>query len=64
MNNYFVGGVVNFWDNDLKIIFDGDNIVFNGFKFFNIGGVVLDLIVFEGIYDGIEDYIFVIVKIE
>jgi alkylation response protein AidB-like acyl-CoA dehydrogenase len=63
-NNYFVGGAVNPRDNDLKITSDGDNIVFNGFKFFNTGGVVSDLTVLEGTYDGTEDHIFAIVKTE
>ncbi|KPM44574.1 hypothetical protein AK830_g2012 [Neonectria ditissima] len=61
-NNYFVGGAVNPRDSDLKIKSDGDNLVFEGFKFFNTGGVVSDLTVLEGVYDGTEDHIFAIVK--
>jgi alkylation response protein AidB-like acyl-CoA dehydrogenase len=61
-NNYFVGGAVNPRDNDLKITPDGDNIVFNGFKFFNTGGVVSDLTVLEGSYNGTADHIFAFVK--
>lgn len=61
-NNYFVGGAVNPRDNDLKIVPDGENIVFEGFKFFNTGGVVSDLTVLEGSYNGTEDHIFAIVK--
>ncbi|TQS31683.1 hypothetical protein Golomagni_08026, partial [Golovinomyces magnicellulatus] len=61
-NNYFVGGAVNPRDNDLKITPDGKNIVFNGFKFFNTGGVVSDLTVLEGSYNGTDDHIFAIVK--
>lgn len=63
-NNYFVGGAVNPRDNDLKITPDGDHIVFNGFKFFNTGGVVSDLTVLEGTYNGTDDHIFAIVKTE
>ena len=61
-NNYFVGGAVNPRDNDLKITDAGDSVVFNGFKNFNTGGVISDLTVLEGVYDGTEDHIFTIVK--
>lgn len=63
-NNYFVGGAVNPRDNDLRITSDGDDIVFNGFKFFNTGGVVSDLTVLEGAYEDTSDHIFAIVKTE
>ncbi|KAK4631662.1 Dibenzothiophene desulfurization enzyme C [Fulvia fulva] len=61
-NNYFVGGAVNPRDSDLKISSEGDEIVFNGFKNFNTGGVVSDLTVLEGVLDGTEDHIFTFVK--
>ncbi|KAF2112750.1 acyl-CoA dehydrogenase/oxidase [Lophiotrema nucula] len=57
-NNYFIGGAVNPRDNDLKITSEGDKIVFDGFKHFNTGGVVSDLTVLEGVYEGTEDHIF------
>ncbi|CAM1501210.1 Fc.00g103720.m01.CDS01 [Cosmosporella sp. VM-42] len=57
-NNYFVGGAVNPRDNDLKITSDGDNIVFNGLKNFNTGGVISDLTVLEGVLEGTSDHIF------
>jgi len=57
-NNYFVGGAVNPRDSDLKITSDGEEIVFNGFKNFNTGGVVSDLTVLEGVLEGTEDHIF------
>lgn len=60
-NNYFVGGAVNPRDNDLKITSEGDELVFNGFKHFNTGGVVSDLTVLEGVLDGTEDHVFAIV---
>lgn len=60
-NNYFVGGAVNPRDSNLTIRADGDNIVFNGFKNFNTGGVVSDLTVLEGALEGTEDRIFAIV---
>ncbi|KAL6918578.1 hypothetical protein FSHL1_010003 [Fusarium sambucinum] len=63
-NNYFIGGAVNPRDSDLKITADGDNIVFNGFKFFNTGGVVSDLTVLEGAYEDTSDHIFAFVKTE
>jgi len=63
-NNYFVGGAVNPRDSDLKITSEGDEIVFNGFKNFNTGGVVSDLTVLEGVLDGTEDHIFTFVKTE
>lgn len=61
-NNYFVGGAVNPRDSDLKITSDGDNIVFDGFKFFNTGGVVSDLTVLEGVYEDTTNHIFALVK--
>ena len=57
-NNYFVGGAVNPRDSDLKITSDGDELVFNGFKNFNTGGVVSDLTVLEGVFEDTEDHIF------
>lgn len=60
-NNYFVGGAVNPRDNDLKITSSGDSIVFNGFKFFNTGGVISDLTVLEGSFEDTGDHIFAIV---
>lgn len=60
-NNYFIGGAVNPRDNDLKITSEGDNIVFNGFKHFNTGGVISDLTVLEGDFDGTGDHIFAFV---
>lgn len=61
-NNYFVGGAVNPRDSDLKIKSEGDEIVFNGFKFFNTGGVISDLTVLEGVFEDTNDHIFAIVK--
>lgn len=63
-NNYFIGGAVNPRDSDLKITSAGDDIVFNGFKFFNTGGAVSDLLVLEGAYEGTSDHIFAFVKTE
>ncbi|KAJ5851883.1 Acyl-CoA dehydrogenase N-terminal [Penicillium soppii] len=61
-NNYFVGGAVNPRDSDLKIVSDGDHIVFTGNKFFNTGGVVSDLTVLEGVLEGTQDHIFALVE--
>lgn len=61
-NNYFVGGAVNPRDSDLKIVSDGDHIVFTGNKFFNTGGVVSDLTVLEGVLDSTQDHIFALVE--
>ncbi|KAI9791137.1 MAG: hypothetical protein M1833_001696 [Piccolia ochrophora] len=61
-NNYFVGGAVNPRDSDLSITSDGDEIVFDGFKNFNTGGVISDLTILEGVFEGTEDHIFSIVK--
>jgi alkylation response protein AidB-like acyl-CoA dehydrogenase len=60
-NNYFVGGAVNPRNSDLKITSDGEEIIFNGSKFFNTGGVVSDLTVLEGVLDGTQDHIFALV---
>jgi len=61
-NNYYIGGAVNPRDSDLKITSEGDEIVFNGFKNFNTGGVISDLTVLEGVLDGTDDHIFTLVK--
>ena len=61
-NNYFIGGAVNPRDSDLSIKSDGDNIVFNVFKFFNTGGVVSDLTVLEGVYENTGNHIFAFAK--
>lgn len=61
-NNYFIGGAVNPRDSDLSIKSDGDGLVFNGFKFFNTGGVVSDLTVLEGVYEGTGNHIFAFAK--
>ncbi|KIW88507.1 uncharacterized protein Z519_11076 [Cladophialophora bantiana CBS 173.52] len=60
-NDWFVGGAVNPRNADLKITSDGEEIVFNGFKSFNTGGVVSDATILEGVLDGTEDHIFTIV---
>lgn len=60
----FVGGAVNPRDSDLKITSEGNEIVFNGSKNFNTGGVVSDLTVLEGVLDGTEDHIFTFVNTE
>ncbi|KAJ5681557.1 thermophilic desulfurizing enzyme family protein [Penicillium maclennaniae] len=57
-NNYFVGGAVNPRDSDLKIVSDGDQIVFNETNFFNTGSVVSDLTVLEGVLEGTDSHIF------
>ncbi|OJI80788.1 hypothetical protein ASPTUDRAFT_58174 [Aspergillus tubingensis CBS 134.48] len=61
-NNYFVGGAVNPRDSDLTITSDGEDIIFNGAKFFNTGGVVSDLTVLEGVLDGTGEHIFALVE--
>ncbi|CAD6582995.1 MAG: hypothetical protein ASARMPREDX12_001145 [Alectoria sarmentosa] len=62
VNNYFIGGAVNPRDNDQKITDDGDHIVFSGFKHFNTGGVVSDLTVLEGVYEGTDEHIFALAE--
>jgi alkylation response protein AidB-like acyl-CoA dehydrogenase len=61
-HNYFIGGAVNPRDSDLKITSQGEELVFNGFKNFNTGGVISDLTVLEGVLDGTQDHIFTFVK--
>lgn len=61
-NVYFVGGAVNPRDADQKIVDDGDDIVFSGFKNFNTGGVISDLTVLEGVYEGTDKHIFALAK--
>ncbi|APA07457.1 hypothetical protein sscle_03g022270 [Sclerotinia sclerotiorum 1980 UF-70] len=57
-NNFFIGGAVNPRDSDLSIKSDGDNIVFNGQKHFNTGGVVSDMTILEGVLEGTDKHIF------
>lgn len=63
-SQYFCGGAVNPRDNDLNISTsaDGNDIVFLGAKNFNTGGVISDLTVLEGVYEGTEDHIFTFAK--
>lgn len=61
-NNYFIGGAVNPRDNDLQITAQDDRLVFNGFKHFNTGGVISDLTVLEGDFNGTGDHIFAFVR--
>ncbi|KAH7077155.1 acyl-CoA dehydrogenase/oxidase [Paraphoma chrysanthemicola] len=61
-NNYFIGGAVNPRDSDLAIKSDGNNLVFSGFKHFNTGGVISDLTVLEGVYEGTQHHIFAFAK--
>lgn len=63
-NNYFVGGAVNPRDNDLQITSEGGGLVFNGSKNFNTGGVISDLTVLEGSFEGTEKHIFAFVPTE
>ena len=60
-NDWFVGGAVNPRNTDLKITSDGEEIVFNGLKNFNTGGVISDATILEGVLEGTEDHIFTIV---
>ncbi|KAK2611973.1 hypothetical protein QQS21_001938 [Conoideocrella luteorostrata] len=61
-NNYFVSGAVNPRDHDLSIIREGEELIIDGFKFFNTGGVISDLTVLEGSFEGTSDHIFTVVK--
>lgn len=56
-----VSGAVKPPNNDLNITDDGDHLVFDGFKNFNIGGVISDLTVLEGVFPGTEYHIFAFV---
>lgn len=60
-NNWFLGGAVNPRSADLKVVDDGDHFIVSGFKYFNTGGVVSDATVLEGVLDGTEEHIFVVV---
>lgn len=42
----------------MSIKSDGDNIVFNGQKHFNTGGVVSDMTILEGVLEGTGKHIF------
>ncbi|KAI9817097.1 MAG: hypothetical protein M1827_001209 [Pycnora praestabilis] len=63
-NNYSVGGAVNPRDKELHISPEGDELVLNRFRTFDTGGVVSDLTILEGVYEGTENHIFTIVKTE
>lgn len=54
-------GAVNPRDNDLNITEEGEGLIFDGFKNFNTGGVVSDLTVLEGVFNGTEHHIFAFV---
>jgi alkylation response protein AidB-like acyl-CoA dehydrogenase len=61
VNKWFFGGAVNPRDNDLTIVDEGDEIVFNGRKSFSTGSKVSDVTVLEGVLTGTEKHIFAIV---
>ncbi|KAK9795620.1 putative Acyl-CoA dehydrogenase/oxidase [Seiridium cardinale] len=63
-NNHFIGGAVNPRDSDLKLTSDGDQIIFNGSKHFNTGGVISDFTVLGGVLEGTQDHIFAFVPTE
>ncbi|KIW15893.1 hypothetical protein PV08_05943 [Exophiala spinifera] len=60
-NDWFIGGAVNPRNADLKITSDGDEIVFNGHKNFNTGGVISDATILEGVLEGTDQHIFALV---
>ncbi|GAA0998456.1 acyl-CoA dehydrogenase family protein [Subtercola frigoramans] len=60
-NTLFFGGAVNPRDGDLTISEEGEELVYNGRKSFSTGGRISDLTVLEGVLDGTETHIFVIV---
>lgn len=49
------GGAVNPVDSDLKVVDDGDGLIFNGLKSFSTGGRVADVTVLEGVLEGSDD---------
>ena len=55
-------GAVNPRDSDLKITSEGDELVFNGFKNFNTGGVVSDATILEGVLEDTGEHIFTIAR--
>ncbi|CCH30809.1 acyl-CoA dehydrogenase family protein [Actinosynnema sp. NPDC047251] len=60
-DRWFFGGAVNPRDDDLLIVEDGDDLVYNGRKSFSTGGKVSDVTVLEGVLEGTEKHIFAIV---
>ncbi|MBO0839832.1 MAG: acyl-CoA dehydrogenase family protein [Sciscionella sp.] len=58
---WFYGGAVNPRDNDLRIVDNGDELVFNGRKSFSTGSKVSDVTVLEGVLEGTDKHIFAIV---
>ncbi|KAL8833845.1 MAG: hypothetical protein Q9170_004067 [Blastenia crenularia] len=57
-NNYFIGGAVNPRDQDLTVADAGSHINFTGFRNVNTSGIISDLTVLEGVYEGTEQYVF------
>lgn len=55
-------GAVNPRDLDSKVTSEGDEIVFNGQKNFNTGGVISDILILEGVLEGTDDHIFTAVQ--
>ncbi|CZR69245.1 related to thermophilic desulfurizing enzyme family protein [Phialocephala subalpina] len=50
--NYYLGGAVNPRNADMIAVDHGDDLVFNGDKFFSTGGVISDVTVLEGVLQG------------
>ncbi|KAJ5902330.1 hypothetical protein N7495_002858 [Penicillium taxi] len=49
--NYYLGGAVNPRNADMTAVEDGEDLVFNGDKFFSTGGVISDVTVLEGVLE-------------
>jgi len=60
-NNLFFGGAVNPRNDDLVIVDEGEELLYNGSKTFSTGGKVSDLTILEGVLDGTDTHIFAIV---
>ncbi|KAK7210887.1 hypothetical protein V2G26_018065 [Clonostachys chloroleuca] len=52
--NYYLGGAVNPRNADMIARDEGDELVFNGDKFFSTGGVISDVTVLEGVLEDAE----------
>ncbi|RDW77974.1 hypothetical protein BP5796_05826 [Coleophoma crateriformis] len=50
--NYYLGGAVNPRNADMTADDDGEEVIFNGDKFFSTGGVISDVTVLEGVLQG------------
>lgn len=61
-NNWFLGGAINARDQDVVVTDNGDQMVFNGKKFFATGARLSDVTCLEGVLEGTDTHVLAMVE--